>query len=78
MPPSVSRLELLQVLLVSNNKLVSLPEEIGRLKHLQQLVEMGGLLYFMILLLFLRYLSSDDWLKDNSDDCLAPGNVPQS
>jgi len=38
MPPFISRLELLQVLLVSNNKLVSLPEEIGRLKHLMQLV----------------------------------------
>lgn len=37
-PPFISRLELLQVLLVSNNKLVSLPEEIGRLKHLMQLV----------------------------------------
>jgi len=37
-PPFISRLELLQVLLVSNNKLVSLPEEIGRLKRLMQLV----------------------------------------
>jgi len=38
LPSFISRLELLQVLLVSNNKLVSLPEKIGRLKHLMQLV----------------------------------------
>lgn len=37
-PPTFCQLEQLQVLLASNNRLVSLPEEIGRLRRLQQLV----------------------------------------
>jgi len=37
-PAFIARLELLQVFLVNNNRLVSLPEEIGRLRQLMQLV----------------------------------------
>jgi len=46
---SISHLELLQVLLISNNKLVSLPEEIGRLKHLMQLVCHGVFISCLII-----------------------------
>jgi len=37
-PTFIARLELLQVLLINNNRLVSLPEEIGRLSQLSHLV----------------------------------------
>jgi len=37
-PTFIARLELLQVLLMNNNRLVSLPEEIGRLSQLTHLV----------------------------------------
>jgi len=37
-PPFICELELLEILLASDNKLVSLPEEIGRLQRLMHLV----------------------------------------
>ena len=37
-PPFICQLQSLEVLLAANNKLVSLPEEIGRLEKLMQLV----------------------------------------
>lgn len=37
-PAFIARLELLQVLLINNNRLVSLPEEIRQLGQLMQLV----------------------------------------
>ena len=37
-PPVLCRLRHLEVLLATNNKLVSLPEEIGELEHLMELV----------------------------------------
>ena len=37
-PPFICQLQSLEVLLASNNKLVSLPEEIGRLDKLMDLV----------------------------------------
>jgi len=37
-PAFIARLELLQVLLINNNRLVSLPEDIGQLRQLMQLV----------------------------------------
>ena len=48
-PPCLCHLKQLEVLLAGNNRLVSLPEEIGKLQRLQQLVRQDEDLLGLIL-----------------------------
>jgi Leucine-rich repeat (LRR) protein len=49
-PPSLCKLSNLEILIINNNKLVSLPEEIGQLERLIELVIISLIPVFIILI----------------------------
>lgn len=51
LPPCICELELLEVLFASHNRLVSLPEEIGQLTQLMELVWLHSLVRPVLLIL---------------------------